>query len=87
MSHHLTSPEGRAVAVSEMLVIDEAVATWVSEVVTQSLDACLKHASAIEAAAGLPPHVAFGPGAASASLRLAVANLMASLGSWMDDKL
>jgi len=76
------TPPGR-VPVSEILAIDQ-VATWVSEVVTDSLTMWVKHASEIQTAAGLGAHPGLGSDAASEALRLAVSDLTASLGSWMD---
>jgi hypothetical protein len=73
------------VSVTETLVIDE-VSTWVSDVVTESLTSWVRHANAISAAAGASParSRAAGRAAASEALRTAVADLTASLGSWMD---
>jgi hypothetical protein len=81
------STGGRAVPVLEALVIEE-VATWVSEVVTESLTTWVKHANAMHAAAGVPTKGVGGGkkalGAASVPLRMAVSDLTSSLSAWMD---
>lgn len=81
--HSPAMGQSGGVPVTEMLVIDE-IATWVSELVTESLCTWVQHTNAVHAATGAPVHHSAGPKRASDALRLAVADLTASLGAWMD---